>query len=473
MKKSKVFAASVLTVCLTVTSISATASNTNSKNSSNKATNKSTNSQTTKNNKLNKLGKGFSFDKQGFMGRGHGRFQMNQDPLKMLQSRKENIQAMQKDGKITETDANAQIAKIDAQIKEIEAFNALTLDEKKAKLTSDYKTNLQKQVTDGKLTQDKADAMLKEYTDRLANWDGTGYMGLEIFGDIGRGNMGGPGSKDQGFRGPEMMGQNQDPLKMLQSRKDDIQTKLKDGKITQADATAEIAKIDAKIKEIEAFNALTLDEKKAKLTSDYKTNLQKQVTDGKLTQDKADTMLKEYSDKIANWDGTGYPEFGMFMAGDRGFMGVRGGFGGFDKMGAKQDPLKMLQSKKDDIQTKLKDGKITQADANTEIAKIDAQIKEIEAFNALSLEDKKVKLTNDYKANLEKQVQDGKLTQLKADEMLKNYTDKLSNWDGTGYPQLGNFGAVDKHYMNRGGFDSKKMVNQNKSANNRTSKSTI
>lgn len=100
-----------------------------------------------------------------------------------------------------------------------------------------------------------------------------------------------------------------DPLKALQNKKEIIRAHEKDGKITKAKADAINARIDAKIKEIQQFNSLTVQQKRAKLINDYKASVTKRVKSGKLTQDKADTMIKDFTDKITRWDGTGYPQF--------------------------------------------------------------------------------------------------------------------------------------------------------------------
>lgn len=116
----------------------------------------------------------------------------------------------------------------------------------------------------------------------------------------------------------EFKGQ-QDPIKALESKKEKIQAKLKDGKITKEKADRITAKIDAKIKEIQEFNRLTLQQKKDKLIRDFKAFANKRVKDGKLTQDEADKLIKSYTDKVNQWDGNGYPKFGK-----RGFGGKCG-----------------------------------------------------------------------------------------------------------------------------------------------------
>lgn len=113
-----------------------------------------------------------------------------------------------------------------------------------------------------------------------------------------------------------------DPEKMLESKKERVQSMLKDGKIDQEKANEIIDGIDLKLKEIQEFNSLTLEQKKAKLLGDLKTSLDQRVADGKLTQEKADECLKNYAEKLETWDGSGYPGFH-----GRGFKGNKDGFG--------------------------------------------------------------------------------------------------------------------------------------------------
>ncbi|HEX9061058.1 MAG TPA: hypothetical protein VF941_12835, partial [Clostridia bacterium] len=163
-----------------------------------------------------------------------------------------------------------------------------------------------------------ADQLIKSCTDKMSKWDGKGF-GFGFFGGMPKMPVKGMGgttppaiqfkkttSSAIGVKGQEM-----DPVKGLENAKARIQELVKAGKLTQDKADKEIAQIDAKIKEIKDFNALTLDQKKAKLISDYKASIQKMVTAGKLTQDKADQMIKNYTDKINKWDGKSMIGMGM------------------------------------------------------------------------------------------------------------------------------------------------------------------
>jgi hypothetical protein len=100
-----------------------------------------------------------------------------------------------------------------------------------------------------------------------------------------------------------------DPVKALENRKKELQTLVKDGKLTQEKADAISKKIDVKIKEINEFNKLSLQEKKDKLKEGMKTRLEQKVRDGRINQDQANKRLKEINEKIDNWDGNGYPRF--------------------------------------------------------------------------------------------------------------------------------------------------------------------
>jgi molecular chaperone DnaK (HSP70) len=102
---------------------------------------------------------------------------------------------------------------------------------------------------------------------------------------------------------------NKDPLKFLESRKEKIQQLLKEGKITKEKADEMTARVDKKIKDINEFNKLGLKQKREKLIKDFNASIDKKVGEGKLTREKADSLVKEYKDKIEKWDGTGYPRF--------------------------------------------------------------------------------------------------------------------------------------------------------------------
>ncbi len=100
-----------------------------------------------------------------------------------------------------------------------------------------------------------------------------------------------------------------DPVKALESKKERIQSRLKEGKISKEKADAITARIDAKIKEVNEFNKLTPPQKKAKLINDFKTSMERRVKEGKLTRENADTILKDFTEKVNQWDGNGYPKF--------------------------------------------------------------------------------------------------------------------------------------------------------------------
>ena len=98
-----------------------------------------------------------------------------------------------------------------------------------------------------------------------------------------------------------------DPVKALECRKAKVQSLLKEGKITKEEAAEKTARIDARIAKINEFNKLTLPQKKAKLTEEFKASVNNKVKDGRLTQEKADAITREFNEMITNWDGNGYP----------------------------------------------------------------------------------------------------------------------------------------------------------------------
>lgn len=103
--------------------------------------------------------------------------------------------------------------------------------------------------------------------------------------------------------------EHKDPLEMLQSRRQKVQELLNEGKISKEKADQINAEIDVKIKEVQEFNSLTLDQKKEKLQVRLKEKMDEKVKEGKLTREKADEFIEKFNKKIEEWDGTGYPGY--------------------------------------------------------------------------------------------------------------------------------------------------------------------
>jgi len=122
-----------------------------------------------------------------------------QDPLEALKKKKEKIQSMLKEGKISKEEADAINARIDKKIKEIEEFNKLSPEQKKDKLMKGFKESVEKGVKSGKLTREKADEMIKKFNEKLQNWDGKGYPDFLI-----------KGFGFKGHHGPRKNGMNKD-----------------------------------------------------------------------------------------------------------------------------------------------------------------------------------------------------------------------------------------------------------------------
>ena len=100
-----------------------------------------------------------------------------------------------------------------------------------------------------------------------------------------------------------------DPIKLLKEKKEALLKLEKEGKISKEEADKKIKKIDSRIKEIEEFNRLPVEEKRAKLIEKFKKIMDKKVKEGKISREKADELISEYTKKIQEWDGKGMPKF--------------------------------------------------------------------------------------------------------------------------------------------------------------------
>ncbi|QSZ26974.1 hypothetical protein ACETAC_08885 [Aceticella autotrophica] len=109
-----------------------------------------------------------------------------------------------------------------------------------------------------------------------------------------------------------------DPIQRLEDLKSKITEKFKAGKISQDEENKMLTKINDAEQKIKDFNNMTLDQKKQTLIKDFTARINQRVKDGKLTQDKANSMIQNFTDKVNKWDGKGYPKelrglFGMKM----------------------------------------------------------------------------------------------------------------------------------------------------------------
>lgn len=102
-----------------------------------------------------------------------------------------------------------------------------------------------------------------------------------------------------------------------------------------------------------------------------------------------------------------------------------------------RDPIKALEAKKERVQAKFKAGKITKQEADEAIAKIDAKIKKVEEFNQLKPDQKKEWLINHFTEKINQKVSDGKLSKEEGQKLIERVTEKVQEWDGEGYPNLG------------------------------------
>lgn len=165
MKLSRILAVSSLVFCLTANTIFA------------QADINTTKTQNKQQQKLEKTEKGNKDFSGKIMRRGNCTG-LQKDPLKALESKKERIQSLLKEGKISKEEADRINAKIDSKIKEVKEFNKLPLEKKREKLISDFKVRLERKVKDGKMTKEKMDELLKDYTEKINKWDGKGYPGI-------------------------------------------------------------------------------------------------------------------------------------------------------------------------------------------------------------------------------------------------------------------------------------------------------
>ncbi len=122
----------------------------------------------------------FAGSSRGIMGKGMGQpgFRGQAEPVENLEAMQEKISQMLTDGKLTQEQADARLAELETRIAEAKAWAALTLDEKIAKLLAEYEARLEAQVEAGRVSQETADEWLATAKEKIADWDGHGMPNL-------------------------------------------------------------------------------------------------------------------------------------------------------------------------------------------------------------------------------------------------------------------------------------------------------
>lgn len=100
-----------------------------------------------------------------------------------------------------------------------------------------------------------------------------------------------------------------DPIKRLEERKQDIQKEYNEGKITKDKADELTKKIDERIVKIKEFNSLPLQEKKERLNEKFKSHIEREIKDGKITKEEGEKAIQEFNKQLENWDGNDFPKF--------------------------------------------------------------------------------------------------------------------------------------------------------------------
>ncbi|WAM34267.1 hypothetical protein [Caldicellulosiruptor morganii] len=151
----------------------------------------------------------------------------------------------------------------------------LTLDQFKSKLLDALYSKIDQAVKDGRITGDTANILKQNLKQKLDSWDGkTPFFGFKA---SGRGF-------GKGFFGLDMMN---DIANVLGMTKDQLLSELQSGKTLQ-----------------DILKAKNISEQdfKNRLIALENSQIDKLVTDGKITKDQATLMKEAIKNKITNWD---------------------------------------------------------------------------------------------------------------------------------------------------------------------------
>jgi hypothetical protein len=103
--------------------------------------------------------------------------------------------------------------------------------------------------------------------------------------------------------------EHKDPIKMLEEKKECILKECKEGKISKEKADELIKKIDEHISKIKEFESLPLEKKKEHLFCRFKSCIEQQIKEGKITEQEGHKRLCEFAKELEKWDGKSFPKF--------------------------------------------------------------------------------------------------------------------------------------------------------------------
>jgi len=106
------------------------------------------------------------------------------------------------------------------------------------------------------------------------------------------------------------------------------------------------------------------------------------------------------------------------------------------KVKKEKDPVEVLEGLKKKTEKRLKAGEISKEEAKRIKTRIDERIKEIKEFEKLPLAEKKKLLISSLESRLEKKLEENKLSQEKAAEILQKKLEEIEAWDGKSYPDF-------------------------------------
>ncbi|MTV49237.1 hypothetical protein GJ688_09630 [Heliobacillus mobilis] len=299
---------------------------------------------------------GFKGEKGKFEGRGHGAFLGG--PYEKHLEDLAAIFSMDKDALKRELQSGKTILEI-AQEKGVSKDDLIT------KLVSAAQAQIDKAVTDGKLSSDKAAQMKENLKDRITAM-------VEKKFEPGKGD----------FKGSPMGKHFEGLAAILGMEQSALKTELQSGKT---------------ILDIAQAKGISKDDLIAKMVADAETRIDQAVKDGKLTSDKAVQMKANLKDRlIAAVERKADPSK---ADGKRGMLGNH-----------LQKVTEILNMQPNELRDEMKAGK---------------SLAEIAQSKGIAPEDLKAKLIEAAKQDIDSLVQQGKMTQEKADQVKQGLEKRI------------------------------------------------
>lgn len=193
------------------------------------------------------------------------------------------------------------------------------------------------------------------------------------------------------------------------------------------------------------FEKMSLTEKKSWFITNYTEKINSKVKEGKITKEQGDSLIKDMTDKVNQWDGKEPLPLPHGMSHKIKLPD------NFEKMSLQEKKNWLITNYTEKINKDIKEGKITKEQGDSFINSSKDKINQWDGktplpilpsmnehkmklpdnFENMNLQEKRNWLITNYTEKVNQSVKEGKITKEQGDEFITKMKEKINSWDGT------------------------------------------